>query len=428
MRFTLLVGLLVWFPVLPPIAVAQKHTQLREKRLQRSGIRKIEGKHLQLFTDLPPAPQVDELPRVFDAAVPLWLEYFRVPAKRVQGWQVRGYLIQDRAKFAALDLLPRQWPEFPNGFATPQEVWVMEQPSAYYRRHLLLHEGTHAFMNSLLGGTGPGWYMEGMAELFGTHSWENGKLRMRTMPQDKQSVPMWGRVKLIREAYQAGEALDLEPVLKMDGHRAMSTGQYAWCWALCKFLDSHPQWQDKFRQLPRHVTKRRFNEVFRRLNRSHWSDLLLEWRVFVADLDYGYDARRMPPQHRPAQPLRNKASVEVLADRGWQSTGWVLQHGIKYEITATGRYIIAEKKAPWPCEPGGVTIEYHDGHPLGKLMGAWRTKDNTLSEPFSIGLRATITPPRDAVLYFRVNDSPAARFDNRGSLTASILIQDSQAD
>ena len=47
------------------------------------------------------------------------------------------------------------------------ELWLHDQPTAYYRRHLLLHEGTHVFMASFLGGCGPGWYMEGTAELFG---------------------------------------------------------------------------------------------------------------------------------------------------------------------------------------------------------------------------------------------------------------------
>ena len=42
----------------------------------RAGIRKLEGKHITLYTDLPAAREVDELPRVFDAAVPLWCDYF----------------------------------------------------------------------------------------------------------------------------------------------------------------------------------------------------------------------------------------------------------------------------------------------------------------------------------------------------------------
>ena len=50
-----------------------------------------------------------------------------------------------------------------------REFWLFDQPTDYYVRHLLLHEGTHVFMVSFLGGCGPGWYMEGTAELLGTH-------------------------------------------------------------------------------------------------------------------------------------------------------------------------------------------------------------------------------------------------------------------
>ena len=59
--------------------------------------------------------------------------------------------------------------KFLHGLSTGSDLWLYDQPSAYYRRHLLLHEGTHAFMGKFLGGCGPGWYMEGTAELFGTH-------------------------------------------------------------------------------------------------------------------------------------------------------------------------------------------------------------------------------------------------------------------
>ena len=68
-------------------------------------------------------------------------------------------------------------------------------------------------------------------------------------------------------------------------------------------------------------------------------------------------------------------SVTIAADRGWQSSGVWLEAGKSYHVTASGRYQIAAEKSndgekAWPCEPGGVTIEYHDGRPLGMLLGA----------------------------------------------------------
>ena len=84
-------------------------------------------------------------------------------------------------------------------------------------------------------------------------------------------------------------------------------------------------------------------------------------------------------------------------------------------------YQIAEDEAPWPCEPGGVTLEYWEGRPLGMLLGMLRaTRDNTISPSIAIGLQGAVEPAADAVLYLRVNDGPAGLGDNRGSLRASI--------
>ena len=60
-------------------------------------------------------------------------------------------------------------------------------------------------MYTLLGAVGPGWYMEGMAELLGTHRWQEGQLQLRVIPDHRQEVPMWGRIKLVRDAYRDGK-------------------------------------------------------------------------------------------------------------------------------------------------------------------------------------------------------------------------------
>jgi hypothetical protein len=85
------------------------------------------------------------------------------------------------------------------------------------------------------------------------------------------------------------------------------------------------------------------------------------------------------------------------------------------------------KGAAWPCEPGGVTIEYVDGHPLGMLLGAVveddaaaRPAEAGLAEPVTIGLGAEITPRASGTLYLRVNDSAANLGDNRGALTIEV--------
>ena len=192
-----------------------------DERVAAHGIRKLAGKHLTLYTDLPAGADIDELPRVFDAAVPQWAEYFHVAPDKTADWMLWGYLINDKEKFRAAGLFPEDLPAFPNGYQRGHEFWLYEQPSAYYRRHLMLHEGTHAAMYHWLAGVGPPWYSEGMAELFGTHRWEDGKLTTRIMPQSKEETPDWGRVKLIRDAFANDRALLIHEVLKLppDAHR-----------------------------------------------------------------------------------------------------------------------------------------------------------------------------------------------------------------
>ena len=416
----------IGFSLCQTAAVETSVRRVDERRAALAGIRRVDGRHLRLYTDLPRGNTVDGLGNVFDAAVEGWAEYFGIAPERTARWRMQGFLVEDRAKFAALGLLPETNPDFVNGYCQGRELWLAEQPSDYYRRHLLLHEGTHGFMYAFLGEGAPGWYMEGMAELLGTHRWQEGRLALRQLPANRDDVPMWGRIKLVQE----NRALPLPAVLAFGEGRALSTDQYCWCWALCTFLDSHPRLGEQFRSLSKRINSKDFNKAFRETYRRQWSDLLFEWQTFVAALDYGYDTEKMTVIHREASPVGAKAEITIAADRGWQSTGWQLQAGRTYAVAATGRYEIAREtiageSQSWPCEPGGVTLEYHDGLPLGMLLGLLRPVDgqsvNDLSEPLALGLQASVTPQVDAILYLRVNDWPGRLSDNQGRLRVSIV-------
>jgi hypothetical protein len=394
-----------------------------EDRARAAGIRKLTGKHLVLYTDVKSSPAVDSLPEVFDLAVPQWAEYFHVKEESLRNWQAQGFLIGDREPFDALELMPFGNEEFPNGISVGREFWLNAQPSDYYQRHLMLHEGTHVFMLSFLGGCGPGWYMEGTAELFGTHRYDDRykQLTLRTMPQNRDEVPMWGRIKLIHLTSNAHQH-PLASVLETDNRRQMGDEKYAWCWAAVKFLDSHPRYRARFRKLQNNVTQPDFNDRFRQLFRGQWADVQAEWLAYIAALDYGYDFERMAIEFRRGKRLTETAQVKLAADRGWQSSGVRLDAGKSYRVSAAGRYEIANDGEPWPCEPGGVTIDYQEGRPLGMLLGAIDSKENgaTLANTFEIGLSNTITPIASGTLYLRVNDSPAKLDDNRGTVTVTI--------
>lgn len=420
-------GILASLALACAAAQAAGPREIDARRLAAAGLRVLEGRHVRILTDLPSSPGVDELPAVFDAAVPQWAAYFHLPLASLGEARWLGFIVQDRAKFAALDLLPAERPEFLSGFATDWEFWLAEQPSDYYRRHLVLHEGTHAFMQSQLGGAGPPWYMEGMAELLGTHEWRDGRLRLGVMPTSRDAAPMWGRTKLIRDAFAANRAWPLERVLALDNGRSMPTDEYAWAWALATLLDGTPQYRERFRSLRTSAADPRFDERFRAMFAGDWADVVASWQAFVAEVDYGYDAPRMAIQHAETAPVESASRrTRIAVDRGWQSAGWLLRGGRTYRVSASGRYEIVRGDEAWPCEPGGVTIEYFNGRPTGALLGALRYVEGpsagpgTFARPMRIGLGTTITPERDAVLYVRVNDAPATVAANRGEITLHI--------
>jgi hypothetical protein len=291
---------------------------------------------------------------------------------------------------------------------------------------LLLHEGTHAFMQTFLGGTGPPWYAEGMAELLGTHRWQYGRLTLDYMPARREEVPLLGRVRLVEDAVAAHRAKHLQTILDFGADALRETEGYAWCWALAALLDKHPRYRERFRALP-HSVRADVTAEFHRLFAADQRQLEEEWQLFAVEIQYGYDFARCAIDFTPGAPLTAEGKlVPVAADRGWQNSGLRLQAGARYQLTATGRYQLANQPKIWWCEPGGVSIRYFRGWPLGILLAAVRNDDRHegttgLVRPIVVGLGATLVPRESGTLYFKVNDSPGELYDNAGSLSVQVV-------
>lgn len=391
-------------------------------------MRQVDGKFLTLFTDLPADEDVDALPEVFDQAVAQWQAYFNVPEQEFR-WRMFAYLMQDKTRFWKCGLFDDDLPDFPSGYTRGREFWMLEQPNAYYQRHLLLHEGTHGFMFAFVSDTAPPWYNEGMAEYFGTHRWADGRLTTGYFPADRDEVPLWGRIKLVKDAYAARKGLTLLNVMAMGGRAHLINESYGWSWGAGAFLDGHPRYRDRFRQLPKFARADNFNQKFQELYPQDWDDLLEEWQVFIGNIDYGYDFERMAIDFRTGEPLAaTGAKVTVSADRGWQSSGVRLEKNKRYLLAASGRYQIVAEPEIWWCEPGGASIHYFRGSPLGILQAAVRpdrvdpTALSALLQFENIGLSNDLLPTYDGTLYLRINDSPARLSDNAGSAEVSIRV------
>ncbi len=394
---------------------------------------KLDGKHIQLVTDLPVDDSIRELTAVFDAAMPEWCRYFGVDPSETTQWKTTACLMLERQRFKAAGLLPDTLPNFPHGFQFNDDLWVVEQPSQYYRRHLLLHEGTHWFMFRKFGSAGPPWLMEGMAELLATHRWQDGQLQMGVIPRSGTDVPFWGRISLINQQLNDGLAPSLETILRYDTRAHQSTDAYAWSWAAVVFFDNNPSTRKQFREL---FTGRLRNdetptrELLRAIQPRR-SLIRAEWAAMLTGLDYGFVPQRELVQldHR-AKALEGSTTMAVSATRGWQPTGITVAPGHVISVEATGRFQVGKTSKPWLCEADGVTLKYVNGQPLGKLIMAVaepQTKEPEFSERLTtipVGSRSTITIERAGQLLIRINDNGAGLDDNIGELQVKFSRQD----
>ncbi len=392
-----------------------------DARAAAAGIRKLTGKRLTLYTDVAPSPAVDELPRVFDAAFPQWCELFGIDAAKHDAWQMRGFLMTDRTRFEAVGLCAAEIPQFLNGFTREHEFWWYNQASDYYRRHLMLHEGTHGIMFTLQDSGGTAWYMEGVAELAATHRWKDGMLTLAQFPASSDEVSKLGRIETVTRDVETEIGLSLREVLDLKNAAFSKVEPYAWTWATAAFLYEHPRYRDRFRQLMRSRAGDGFNERLRQAYADDSRELAVEWQVFIADLAHGYDFERTQLDLIAGKPLApdNSLNVTVAAGRGWQNTGVLVEGGKQYKLSASGQYQLATTPKPWISEPAGVTIRYYHGLPLGTLIAVVNSDGpeggSSLLKPDVIGMGAMLSPKATGTLFLKINDSAGELSDNAGS-------------
>jgi len=394
-------------------------------------IRRYESKRLILHSDIDPAI-ARTLPPLLDQAWLAWEGYYGRPPGDTPDtpFRITGHVMADPDAFARAGLLPAPIERFLKGTHPGKhqgrQFWMKDQTSEYYRRHLMVHEATHCFMASGGDIRLPVWYLEGTAELFATHRLDPATRRasFAVMPSDEQQFPGWGRIGMLRRDVKRGRlpGFDRLAGLWKLQHERIET--YAWSWAFTKFLDTHPRYQKRFRGLGDHLHDGRFTAELRRVFRDDWSRLNFEWRLAARHLVAGYDFERTVIQFHPAVPLPAKGSRTVVAaDRGWQSTGIQLKAGRSYQLTAKGRFTLADKPKPWISEPDGISFRYHAGLPLGRLVCVLRPDDRTITRPprvVSIGSKSRIRPKVAGTLFLRLNDFPSELADNKGGVSVSI--------
>lgn len=224
-------------------------------RARRAGLRVLESDHLVLVTDRPQreGDGVDGLAEIFDQAVATWCDHYAVPVP--SGWRACGCLVVDRERFRAAGLLPETIPDFANGFCAGSVFWLQDQSNPAYRRHLLLHEGVHAFTLTVRGLATPAWYNEGIAELLATHRLADAAPRptfvATPIPQQAADVEQLGRIEELRTLRRQRRTPSLNAVLDAPpgDHRALA--DYAASWAAVLLFTAHPAHAAAFASLER---------------------------------------------------------------------------------------------------------------------------------------------------------------------------------
>lgn len=402
-----------------------------EQKLLGGGLNKIEGQHLTVYTDCPMTLEIAALARVFDAAYPQWCDFFGVQPG-VRSWRMRGFLMRERERFRRLGVLPDWLPPFENGYSVGDILWCTDQASEYYRRHLILHEGTHGFLRAHFGEFVSPWYNEGIAELLGTHRWDGKQLVLGYIPRSREECPLWGRVKIIRDAVAAGQVLSLDQVLAFGPTAHREVEPYGWCWAAAALFEHDPRFRDTFRKSFRLVGEGPFNAQFVAQFAGQWLTAQWQWIILLSNLDYGYDFPREAADFQRGQAILTRGQrVRILADRGWQNSGCWVEAGQAYDVAAEGRFVVAQDEVPWESEPQGVTIRYIQGRPLGMLLAAVVPQgvpdprqelnaEGGFFRAYAVGSQCVLKPARSGTLFFRINDAPAELADNRGNLLVTI--------
>ncbi len=248
----------VWADEVTPADAAKRGEAIRRRwpaeqpidvsALLQSGVRRLEGKHIILYTDTKNSEQIDLLPKYFDRLIPLLCDYFQLDGKDYENFRVEAFLIDDFEKFKSGGAV-RQVPNLRNGYALRRRIWLREQQSDYYRRHLLLHEGIHAFMGYAFGDWGPPWYREGMAELLATHRIDDdGRLRLGYFPKKRRELEHWGRIENVQEATRNNSAKSMQGVFGLESEDYDANSAYAWSWAFAAFCENHPSYGKAFRR------------------------------------------------------------------------------------------------------------------------------------------------------------------------------------
>jgi hypothetical protein len=399
-------------------------------------IRQCRSTHFQMSTDLPVAEAQEflkQMERVLGLAERYW--------GRTLPGRIRCYLVKDLKRWTA-DQFPA--PEArrvllhvrggtdltvatrSNQRTTGTVIYAMAEPG------VIEHEVVHAYCFQTFGHGGPGWYREGMAELFAQQVGRAAcgpcrpetlrQLRRQSAPPTIQQITSPGafNLSLVDVSWESPRRSE-SPQSAADAHWPTPEHEqliqvrtaYAESWALCYLLSHNRNYRDRFRSLGKHLlagSPTTVQEAFAgRLDEINFelaqftSNLEVGYQTQLCDWDWSVKSRELGVGH--------SVIVRLSACRGFQSAQVQLCQGQVYLITAQGT---------WHVEKDGEATDADgDGQGRGCLEGAVLDRF-ALGEPELLGTYTQWTASDSGQLYLRCRDPWDRLADNRGVIVVRL--------
>ncbi len=208
---------------------------------------------------------------------------------------------------------------------------------------------------------------------------------------------------------------------------------YAWSWLAVTLLEMYPEYREPLRAAAKNGRDQspQFTRAFYQQLQAQWPVLAARWRLLTHDLEYGFDAARHQVDLPPEPLLAAGGAQTMLLDvaRGWQAAPFTLAAGQQVEISAQGRFTIRGQPQRWESEAEGVTIEYHRGQPLGRLLACVLPFEPVSGrylpelQVVAIGASATVLAEEASWLLLKINEPAGELADNEGSLELEFVAQ-----
>ncbi len=359
--------------------------------------RELRSEHFLMKTDISDR-QAQVLLDKLEGMFALVAEYYgRRPRTPVE-----VYVVDQLSQWDVSEWDPRVVNKVRNGEGTTLYRRVgSEQQAVVFaanKQDVVQHEAVHGFCFLTFQNTGPLWYAEGMAEM--GQYWRADDLAVSANPA-------------VIGYLRSRPPQPLKSIINATKIEGETWKAYAWRWALCHFLANNPNYAEDFRRLGISLMKQDSRASFENTWRRQANELTFEYEQFLLHLEAGLRADLCAwDWNRQASVTGSRAIQQtVLANRGWQPTGALLESGVTYETRAQGTWKLSADSEAVDADGG----EQGEGRLVGVIM-----KDYQLSEEFELGVDPEFSAVADGALYVRCRERMSLIADNQGDMAFAI--------